>query len=62
MLTPRGILSLLCVLSLLVQVKENVSKVFSRFVSEGKATIRFKEPAHELAISKVSSNKFHHLF
>lgn len=37
-----------------VQVKENVSKVFSKFVGEGKATIRFREPAHELALSKVS--------
>ena len=35
-------------------MKENVNKVFSRFVGEGKATIRFREPAHELAISKVS--------
>ena len=39
----------------MVQVKENVVKVFSKFSDEGKATIRFKEPAHQLAISKVSN-------
>ena len=37
-----------------VQVKGNVCRVFSKFVEEGKATIEFKEPAHRLAISKVS--------
>ena len=38
---------------LVCQVKNNISKVFTRFIQEGKATIKFKEPAHDLAISKV---------
>ncbi len=36
-----------------VQVKNNISRIFSKFVQEGKATVKFKEPAHDLAISKV---------
>ena len=42
-----------------LQVKGNVGKVFSKFVEEGKATIEFKEPAHRLAISKVSLSNGH---
>lgn len=32
------------------KTKNNIVKVFTRFVSEGKATISFKEPAHDLLI------------
>lgn len=39
---------------LFYKVKRNVVKVFSKFVEQGKATIKFREPAHDLAISKVS--------
>lgn len=37
----------------LIQIKNNVAKIFSKFLQEGKATIKFKEPAHDLSISKV---------
>ena len=32
------------------QVKNNVEQVFTRFVNEGKATIRFKTPPHDVCI------------
>lgn len=32
------------------KTKNNIVKVFTRFVSEGKATISFKEPEHDLLI------------
>ena len=32
-----------------------MSRVFSKFVEQGKATIRFKEPAHDLSISKANT-------
>ena len=32
---------------------QNVEKIFDRFVSEGKATVRFNEPAHDLCIKKA---------
>jgi len=35
------------------QVKNNIVKVFTKFVQEGKATIKFRDPAHDIAISKV---------
>ena len=31
----------------------NIEKIYCKFVKEGKATIKFKEPAHLLSISKV---------
>ena len=31
----------------------NVEKVFERFINEGKATVRFREPAHDLCIKKA---------
>ncbi|XP_071080990.1 leucine-rich repeat protein 1-like [Haliotis cracherodii] len=34
-------------------IKNNVSQVFAKFVSEGKATIRFKEPEQDLCLSKA---------
>ena len=40
------------------QVQGNVTKLFSKFISEGKLTIRFKEPAHDVVISKVEQ---HHM-
>ncbi|GAB1609835.1 leucine-rich repeat protein 1-like [Argonauta hians] len=36
-------------------VKDNVEKVFCNFISEGKSTIRFKEPVVDLHISKADS-------
>ncbi|XP_036359576.1 leucine-rich repeat protein 1-like isoform X1 [Octopus sinensis] len=36
-------------------VKDNVEKVFCNFISEGKTTIRFKEPQVDLHISKADS-------
>ena len=35
------------------QIRDNVIHIFARFVKDGKATLRFKEPAHDLSISKV---------
>jgi len=35
------------------KIKNNVVKIFCKFLQEGKATIKFKEPAHDLSISKV---------
>ena len=32
---------------------QNVEKIFDRFISEGKATVRFNEPAHDLCIKKA---------
>jgi LRR-repeat protein 1 len=31
-------------------VKKNIEQVFTRFVNEGKATIRFKHPPHDVCI------------
>ena len=30
-------------------------KVFERFINEGKATVRFREPAHDLCIKKADA-------
>lgn len=35
------------------QINSNVERVFARFLKDGMVTIRFKEPAHELSLSKV---------
>ncbi|XP_078349981.1 leucine-rich repeat protein 1-like [Oculina patagonica] len=35
------------------KVKENLQQVFSKFLEKGKATIRFKEPPHDLFINKA---------
>ena len=40
------------------QVKNNIVRVFTKFVREGKATIKFKDPAHDIAISKVREPNF----
>ncbi|KAJ7384707.1 Leucine-rich repeat protein [Desmophyllum pertusum] len=34
-------------------IKENLQQVFSKFLEKGKATIRFKEPPHDLFINKA---------
>lgn len=34
----------------IMQVGGNIEAVFTKFVSEGKFTIRFKEPAHDLCV------------
>ena len=39
------------------KVRDNIIQVFSKFVGEGKATIKFKEPAHDLCISKADPTK-----
>lgn len=36
-----------------VQLKENIEKFFTWFVEEGKATVRLKEPAVDICLSKV---------
>ena len=36
------------------QICGNVENIFGKFVRDGKATIRFKQPTHELYLSKVS--------
>uniref|UniRef100_A0A8C2T2M1 PIF1/LRR1 pleckstrin homology domain-containing protein n=1 Tax=Coturnix japonica TaxID=93934 RepID=A0A8C2T2M1_COTJA len=35
------------------QVKDNVERFFTRFVEEGKATVRLKEPPVDVCLSKV---------
>lgn len=35
------------------QLKENIEQFFTRFVEEGKATVRLKEPAVDVRLSKV---------
>lgn len=37
------------------QIKDNVQQIFGKFLNEGKATIRFKEPEQDLCLSKVRS-------
>ncbi len=41
----------MCCVSL--QLKENIEKFFTWFVEEGKATVRLKEPAIDICLSKV---------
>lgn len=35
------------------QVQENIERFFTRFVEEGKATVRLREPAVDVCLSKV---------
>lgn len=37
----------------LLQLKDNIEKFFTWFVEEGKATVRLKEPAVDICLSKV---------
>lgn len=37
----------------LLQLKGNIEKFFTWFVEEGKATVRLKEPAVDICLSKV---------
>lgn len=37
----------------LLQLKDNIEKFFTKFVDEGKATVRLKEPAVDVCLSKV---------
>uniref|UniRef100_A0A8D2QVR8 Leucine rich repeat protein 1 n=1 Tax=Zosterops lateralis melanops TaxID=1220523 RepID=A0A8D2QVR8_ZOSLA len=37
------------------QVQQNVERLFTRFVEEGKATVRLREPAVDLCLSKVGT-------
>uniref|UniRef100_A0A8B9C884 PIF1/LRR1 pleckstrin homology domain-containing protein n=1 Tax=Anser brachyrhynchus TaxID=132585 RepID=A0A8B9C884_9AVES len=37
------------------KVQENVERFFTRFVEEGKATVRLREPAVDICLSKVES-------
>ncbi|XP_077180295.1 leucine-rich repeat protein 1 isoform X2 [Paroedura picta] len=39
------------------QLKENVEHLFTKFVEEGKATIRLKEPAVDVCLSKANSSR-----
>lgn len=36
-----------------LQLKDNIEKFFTKFVEEGKATVRLKEPAVDICLSKV---------
>ncbi|XP_034289218.1 leucine-rich repeat protein 1 [Pantherophis guttatus] len=36
------------------QLKENIDQLFTKFVDEGKATVRLKEPAVDICLSKAS--------
>lgn len=38
-----------------LQLKENIEKFFTWFVEEGKATVRLKEPAIDICLSKVKT-------
>lgn len=40
-------------LSLCLQLRDNIEKFFTWFVEEGKATVRLKEPAVDICLSKV---------
>lgn len=42
-------------LSFFQQLKENIEQFFTKFVEEGKATVRLKEPAVDVCLSKVES-------
>ena len=35
------------------QLKENIQQYFTRFVGEGKATLRLVEPPYDICLSKV---------
>lgn len=39
--------------SLSLQLRDNIEKFFTWFVEEGKATVRLKEPAVDVCLSKV---------
>lgn len=36
-----------------LQLKDNIEMFFTKFVEEGKATMRLKEPAVDICLSKV---------
>ncbi|XP_030641521.1 leucine-rich repeat protein 1 [Chanos chanos] len=38
------------------KLKENIEKFFTRFIEEGKATMRLKEPAVDICLSKADAN------
>ena len=40
------------------QVTGNLQQIFAKFWSQGKATIQFKDPAHQLCISKVGNSQY----
>jgi hypothetical protein len=40
-------------LSLSFQIKDNIEQIFTKFVNEGKATIRLKHPEQDLCLCKV---------
>lgn len=41
------------------QVQENIERFFTRFVEEGKATVRLREPAVDVCLSKVGVGPGH---
>lgn len=47
------IFPLLTFAKFLFQLKDNIEKFFTWFVEEGKATVRLKEPAVDICLSKV---------
>lgn len=36
-----------------LQIKDNVEQIFAKFINEGKATIRFKDPEQDLCLCKA---------
>lgn len=42
----------------LLQVTGNICQIFNKFVSDGKATIRFKQPEEDICINKVGAFLF----
>lgn len=47
------IFQLLTLNNCFMQLKDNIEKFFTWFVDEGKATVRLKEPAVDICLSKV---------
>lgn len=46
----------------LLQLKDNIEKFFTKFVEEGKATVRLQEPAVDICLSKVCISQWSELF
>lgn len=44
----------------MLQLKDNIEKFFTKFVGEGKATLRLKEPAVDICLSKVCISEGHY--
>lgn len=38
---------------LFLQIRDNIEQIFAKFINEGKATIRLKDPPQDLCLCKV---------